>query len=430
MIMSEQATTQDQTAKIRFYKRAVLRYVLLFLVVGGIAVLSFQMGYSYRDAHTVPSTGPVVGIANKDNVAIEEKADFAIFWDTWKAIEDIHVNRKNLDYKKMVSGAVKGLVNSLGDPYSEFFTPEENKLFMEDMQGSFEGVGMEIGIKKGVLTVVAPLKGTPAEKAGLLSGDKIIMIDKKSTSEMSLNEAVAAIRGKKGTEVVLTIFRESDGEEPKEIKVTRDTITVPSFLFEIKETQSGPIAYVHLYQFSQDVGSEMKKIGEEVGRKGITRMILDLRNNPGGYLSASVDVASFFLPEGETVAIESFGDDNKNTYVSRGIRGYLQNVSLVILINEGSASASEILAGALSEHKKAITVGKKSFGKGSVQEMYDMRDNAAIKLTVAKWLTPSGRSVSEEGIAPDVVVEITKEDAEAKNDVQLNKALELLSKVK
>jgi len=428
--MNENPMGDPKMPEHKNYKKLVLRCIILFVVISGVALFSFELGYGYRDARMIPTAENIIGIANKNNEVAEQKADFSIFWDTWSAIEKIHVNRSKLDYKKMVEGAVKGLVGSLGDPYSEFFTPEENKLFMEDMQGSFEGVGMEIGIKKGVLTVVAPLKGTPAEKAGLLSGDKIIMIDKKSTAEMSLNEAVSAIRGKKGTEVALTVYRENDGEEPKEIKVIRDTITVPSFLFEVKEIKEGKVAYVHLYQFPQNIGLEMKKIGDQIGHMGITRMVLDLRNNPGGYLSASVDVASFFLPEGEVVAVESFGDDDKNTYYSSGIRGYLQDISLVILINEGSASASEILAGALSEHKKAITVGKKSFGKGSVQEMYDMRDNAAIKLTVAKWLTPSGRSVSEEGIMPDIVVEITKEDAEAKNDAQLNKALELLSKVK
>ena len=405
----------------------ILKSILISVFIIAAVFGSYQIGF-YSGKKEIPSIFSATNITNKEDEGAFKEADFSIFWDAWKEVQEKYVGRENLDYQEMVYGAAKGMVGSLGDPYSDFFTVEENKKFSEDVKGSFSGVGMEIGMKDGTLTVIAPLKNTPAERAGLKAGDKILKIDSEVTVDMKVDEAVRLIRGPKGTEVVLSIFR-NDGEfeDPKEIKIIRDTIIIPSINLEWKGEKKG-IAYLQIYHYSENVMKEFDKSVNEILKSDANKLIIDLRNNPGGYLDAAIDMASYFLPRGELVVIEDYGNGLQNKHSSRGY-GYLEDFTTVILINQGSASASEIFSGALSEKNKAILVGEKTFGKGSVQELIDLKNGTAMKLTIAKWLTPSGHSVSDEGIEPQIKVELTKENTADDADPQMEKAIEILSNV-
>jgi len=354
-----------------------------------------------------------------------ENVDLSLFWATWNSINEKYVTSEMPTDEEKIWGAIQGLVESLNDPYSVFFSPVETKMFKDDVSGNFEGVGMEIGMRDKILTVIAPLKGTPAEAAGMLAGDKIIQIDETPTFDMSLNKAVGLIRGEKGTVVKLTIIR--DGVmEPLETNITRDVIAIPIINTLLRDDG---IFIIELYSFSETSPNLFKKALEEFKASGSNKLILDLRNNPGGYMQAAVDIASYFLPDGKVVVRESYGTHKKeDEYRTRGGYHILDNITfeMMILINQGSASASEILAGALSEYDIATLVGVKSFGKGSIQELIDLNEETSLKLTIARWLTPNGISISEEGLDPDVLVPITIQDIIAKNDNQLEKTVDIL----
>ena len=352
--------------------------------------------------------------------------DFTLFWETWQTLKEKFIDKTKFDNQKMLYGAISGVVSSLEDPYTVFMNPEESKKFLEDVSGKFEGVGMEIGQKKGQLQIISPLEGTPAQKAGLRAGDKIVKIDDVFANELTVDEAVSKIRGDKGTEVTLTIFRE-DWNDTKEFKIVRDVIMVPSLKWEIKDND---IAYIRLYQFSEKAGYDFKKASLEILGSPAKKIILDLRNNPGGYLEISKDIASFFLEKGSLVAIEDFGDKSESKkYIADG-NDIFSGFPIVILINQGSASASEILAGALRDDREIKLIGETSFGKGSVQEIKNLNDGSSLKVTVAKWLTPKGQSISDHGLVPDVEVEITDEDYQNDKDPQLDKALEILKAIR
>lgn len=393
-----------------------------FSIIAVIIVLnliSYTAGFSVGN-HSIPSIQKIAGVAGKD--AKVDDADFGIFWDAWSEMEKKFVGRKDLNKQDMVYGAIEGMVNSAGDPYTNFFEPKAAEMFKSDVDGSFDGIGAEIGFRKGILTIITPMDDSPAKRSGLLTGDAVLKVDDKSTQSMSLEEAVMAIRGKKGTEVTLGIAREGM-EEVTDFKITRDTIVVPTISSEIKD---GDIGYVKLYSFSTNAVSEFENAVKKLKSKGAKKFIFDLRNNPGGLLDAAIDISSSFLPRGELVLIEDFGNgDGKKEYRSYG-KKLLEGVPTVILINEGSASASEIVAGAVSGKDKIKIIGKKSFGKGSVQELIDLPNGTFLKVTIAKWLTPNGQSIQDNGIEPDVAVEITKEDIENKKDPQLDKALEIV----
>ncbi len=394
------------------------RYLLIPIWII-ILVIVFSSGYFVGQMNR-PSVEKVEGLANKES-AQPTNVDFGLFWDTWHLIETKYVDRLGLDRQEMVYGAIAGLVKSLGDPYSVFMEPQESKRFLDDISGSFGGIGAEVGIRKGVLTIISPLESSPAQAAGLKPGDKILKVDDTLTADLTLDEAVDLIRGEEGTEVVLLITRD-DWDEAREIEITRATIQIPIIKWETKDNN---IAYIQLYHFTENSADQFSKVVREVLQSNPRGIVLDVRNNPGGYLEVAVDIASWFIPKGELVVAEDFGNGEKNEHHSRGYKD-LEDMPTVILINEGSASASEILAGALRDIKGIQIVGQKSFGKGSVQQLEKMRGGSSVKITIAKWLTPSGTSINDEGITPDIEVEITQEDIDEMRDPQLDKALELL----
>ena len=347
--------------------------------------------------------------------------NFSLFWEAYHKIQEKFVDKEKFDTQKMIYGAISGMINSLEDPYTVFFPPEEAKRFIEDVKGVFEGVGMEIDIIKGQLQVVAPLQGTPAQKAGLRAGDKIIRVDDVLTAGLTIKEAVDLIRGPRGTQVILTIYREEQ-EETKEIKVVRNVIEVPSLKWELKDDN---IAYLQLYQFTGRASFDFRRVVLEILESGAKKIVLDLRDNPGGYLEVAQDIAGWFLENGALVVIEDFGEGDKKEYHTLG-DGTFVDYKVVVLINEGSASGSEILAGALRDNRGILLIGEKSFGKGSVQELEKLRDGSNLKITVAKWLTPKGQLITEKGLEPDIEVKMTEEDYEEKRDPQLKKAIEII----
>ncbi|MDO8739985.1 MAG: S41 family peptidase [Candidatus Woesearchaeota archaeon] len=352
--------------------------------------------------------------------------DLSLFWDAYYKLQENFVDSTKLDTQKIIYGAISGMTNSLGDPYTNFFNPTEAKKFEQDLSGSFDGIGVEIGLKKNQLTIIAPMENTPGKKAGLRAGDVIISINGKSTSDMDIDEAVDLIRGTKGTEVTLTIFRD-DWKDTKDIKIIRDTINIPSSDWKLKD---GDIAYVRIHLFDGSLSSNFNKIALEILKSPAKRIVLDLRNNPGGYLEVARDISGWFLKKDQVVTIENFGENKDKKYYKTDGNANFSEYPIVVLINQGSASASEILSGALRDNRKIKLIGEKSFGKGSVQQVLELRDGSMIKITVAKWLTPNGNSISEVGLTPDIKIELTDKDFEDNKDPQLDKALEIIKNLK
>lgn len=358
---------------------------------------------------------------NTESVQVPEGVDLDTFWKVWNIINEKYVASEMPSDKEKTWGAVSGLVDSLGDPYSVFMPPQEAKLFEDDVSGSFDGVGMEVGLRDNILTVVSPLKNTPADRAGVLAGDAIVQINGTSTYDLSLEEAVTLIRGPRGTVVTLSIVREG-ADAPLEINITRDKIVIP--IIETTLRKDG-IFVIELYSFSETSPELFAQAIQEFKKSGSRRLILDLRNNPGGLLDAATNIAGNFLPSGKLVAREDYGTGKEETEHRTSGNFLLKDYdyTMVILINQGSASASEILAGALSEYNIASLIGEKSYGKGSVQELIKFEDGSSLKLTVARWLTPKGVSISEKGLVPHVEVPLTIDDIKAKKDPQLDAAV-------
>jgi carboxyl-terminal processing protease len=366
------------------------------------------------------------GSISFQNTQASEQVDMTTFWKVWNTLNEKFVSASSTkvvsDQDKMY-GAISGLVASQGDPYTVFFPPAEKQKFDESIEGVFEGVGMEVGIQNERLTVVAPLKDSPAQKAGIEKGDIIVSIDGVDATNMKVEEAISKIRGKGGTIVTLGIVKK-DAEKVIDIKVTREKINVPTV-----ETETiGNVFVIRLYSFGATAQSEFKTAIQEFVKSKKSRLILDMRGNPGGYLDAAVDISSWFLPVGKTVVSEDFGaNSSPKVFRSKGYTLLGSNPKMIVLIDEGSASASEIVAGALKEQGVAQLVGQKTFGKGSVQELVDITDDTALKVTIARWLTPNGNSISLKGIIPDVEVKFDPELYKtSKQDTQLQKALELL----
>jgi len=360
--------------------------------------------------------------------------DFSLFWDAYQKLQQNFIDPSKITDQKVIYGAIQGMTNSLGDPYTDFFNPEQAQRFQQDLSGSFDGIGVEIGIKKDLLTVIAPLKGTPGEKAGLRSGDIIVKINDQDATNMTTDEAVSLIRGPKGTSVTLTILR--DGwNSAKDIKITRETIKVPSIKWSLLASPGGAggkdqdVAYIQIFQFDDTLSSDFKTTALEILQSPAKKIVLDLRDDPGGYLSAAQDIAGWFLQKGQTVTIEDFGKGKSQQAYKTDGNSNLADYPIVVLINQGSASASEILAGALRDDRNVKLIGTKSFGKGSVQEVVDLRGGSFLKITIAHWLTPKGNSISEVGLDPDIKVDITDQDIQQKKDPQLDKALEIVKSI-
>lgn len=389
-----------------------------------LVTLSFGAGV-YTGNSNQSEIDKVTGVVGKETEVVTE-VDFSPFWKVWNIINEKYPTASEISDQEKVYGAISGLIGSLNDPYSVFFTPDEAKSFEEEIAGNFTGVGMEVDIKDKVLTVIAPLKDTPAYRANIKPGDKIMKIDNTITTGLNIEEAVKLIRGPKGTTVTLTIFREGN-KDPIEIKVVRDVINIPTLDTEMREDG---IFVIKLYSFSANSASLFRNAMKQFVNSGNDKLILDLRGNPGGYLDAAVDIASWFLKSGKTIVTEDYGG-NKPPEIFRS-RGYDifsdHQLKFVILIDDGSASASEIVAGAMQDYELAKLVGSHSYGKGSVQEVVDVTSDTILKITVAKWLTPNGTSIGEKGLIPDYIVESTSQDISTKNDPQMNKAVEILLK--
>ncbi|OHA92086.1 MAG: hypothetical protein A3J09_01150 [Candidatus Zambryskibacteria bacterium RIFCSPLOWO2_02_FULL_51_21] len=401
-----------------------LRKHAAILALGAvIAVAFYSAGYRAGENRI---SGAVANIENAQPAEINN-IDFSPFWKAWNTINEKYVpastTGKAISDKDKLYGAIGGLAASLKDPYTVFFPPVESELFQSDIRGNFEGVGMEVLAQEGAITVIAPLKDSPAMRAGMLAGDRIIKIDGKETSGMTTEDAVQLIRGPGGTAVTVTVFRQGV-KQPFDVQLVRDVINIP-----VINTSAFPggVFVIELYSFSEQSPALFRQALREFVMSGDKKLILDLRGNPGGYLEAAIDMASWFLPSSKVVVREDFGGRQpERSYRSRGYDIFKDNLKFVILIDKGSASASEILAGALKEHGKAVLVGETTFGKGSVQELVDITSDTSLKVTVARWLTPNGLSISEKGIEPDYKVVRTPADAQAGRDPQMDKALEIL----
>ncbi len=375
-----------------------------------------------------------VGVANAQNlnysmgtVQITVSSEMKLYEEVKKILDEKYIKAGEIKEDKKAYGSIKGLVESYGDPYTVFFPPAESKEFKSVVSGTFSGVGMEVGIKDGVITVISPLKKSPAEKAGMKPDDKILKINGTSTEGMSTEAAVRLIRGEKGTPVTLTVFSKG-AEKSKEITIIRDTIDMP-----VVDTQvSGEVFVISLYSFSETSAQKFQEALQEFVKSGKKKLVIDLRNNPGGYLEASVLMASFFFPSDKIIVSEDFiRTGMKNNHISKGFNAIPADVKVVVLVNGGSASASEILAGAFQDYERAKIVGEKSFGKGSVQEYIELPDKTSLKVTVAKWLTPKGQSISDHGISPDILVtyddKVKADKKTGKLDNQLQAAVNILN---
>lgn len=393
-----------------------------FIIIG----ILFFVGGFYIGFNNVPEVNKVYGISNKENIPEDvSDADFADFWKAWNIINERHPDGTKVSSQEKIWGAIKGMVDSVGDPYTYFFTPEEAEDLEIDLSGEFFGVGMEVGVREKNLVVISPLKNSPADKAGIEAGDIILKIGDEVANKLTIDGAIDLIRGEKGTSVKLTILREGNSS-PIEITVVRDLIKLQTVETELRKDG---VFIIRLFDFSRNSESDFEKALDEFVASKSKKLIVDLRGNPGGYLGSAVNITSWFLEEGQTIVIENSTNSTENhTYRSNGNR--LQGkFDLIVLVDGGSASASEIMAGALQEHGVAKLVGDQTFGKGSVQEIINFKDKTELKITVAEWLTPDGTSISKNGLTPDVVVPFDEEAyLKNKTDNQLNEAVKIILK--
>lgn len=416
--------------------RSLILIVTLAILCGGI-------GYRLGEGN-LKFPGSTVKSAEIINTKTPSTAgiDFSMFWDVWDRIHHYWIDAPSIDNQKLVWGAISGMVNALDDPYTTFFTPKENQDFKEDLGGAFEGIGAQLGLEDNKIIIIAPLKGSPAEAAGIKTGDWIMKVNSEDTLNWSVSQAVTKIRGPKGSKVTLTILHKG-GEKPAEIAITRNTITVPSVdawiktPAEIKEISGLPnhstagrkIAYIHLSQFGDRLEEDWSKAVTDIvnTRKNsdIAGLVFDVRNNPGGYLDGSVYIGSEFIKSG-TIVSQKNSDGSIQHHDANG-NGRLYDIPMVVLINKGSASAAEIVSGALKDYHRATIVGETSYGKGSVQTPQDLAGGSSIHITTGKWLTPKGESINKKGITPDTEIKLS-DSATASEDAQLEKAIEILEK--
>lgn len=402
---------------LKFSVQSKLSYGLVaLLMVAG----SFLIGYGFGNKNLVLSQNYQPKIV-KTEIGKPKDVDFSLFWKTWERVNEKYAG--DIDNQQMLYDAISGALYSLKDPYTLFLPPDEAKRFDEDLKGSFDGIGAEIEKRDGSLTIVAPLEGSPAETAGLLAKDVILEIDGQEAIDMGLEEAIDKIRGKKGTVVKLIVYR-AEATAPLEINITRDTIVVKPVKWERK---ANDIGYIKLNMFGEETVKLTEQAIAELTRQPLKGMIIDLRNNPGGFLESSVDIASLFLKERGAIVKEKNKKGQVST-IDATLPAVLTDIPLIVLVNGGSASASEIMAGALQDYGRAKLVGEKTFGKGSVQELERLKDGSALRVTIAKWLTPKDRQINDEGILPDIEVVPSDEQVKNKQDIQLERALAELTK--
>jgi carboxyl-terminal processing protease len=414
------------------------------ILITALCILCGGVGYRLGEKRTSLGMSPS-GVVINQQAPASQNVDFSMFWDVWQRLYRSYIDRASMNNQQMVWGAISGMVNSLGDPYTLFLPPKENKDFKEDLGGQFEGIGAQLGTKDNHIMVIAPLKDMPAEKAGIRAGDYILEVDGEETTGWTVPQAVTKIRGPKGTTVKLSILHEGT-TKAVDVSIKRSEITVASVdswvkgVSQIKEIsgvasyntllgKAGKVAYIRLSRFGDHTNDEWSKAVSEIVQaqksdSSLKGLIFDLRNNPGGYLEGSVFIASEFIRSG-TVVSQVNSDGTKQDYsVTR--KGSLLDIPVVVLINKGSASAAEIVAGALRDYKRATLVGETSFGKGSVQTPEDLSGGAGLHITTGKWLLPKGDSIHKKGVVPEIVIE--DEILEASADGQLAKAVELLLK--
>ncbi len=363
----------------------------------------------------------LTNLVNPDGNKQPDAVDFSLFWQVWNLLHERYVDKDQLSTQDLIYGAIDGMVKKTGDPYTVFFPPQQSENFNQEIAGSFGGVGIEVGMKNDILTVITPIKDSPADKAGILAGDKIVKIDDKSTAGMDINTAVNLIRGKIGTTVRLTYVRKST-PNGKEVSLVRDTIKVPAVKWEMVD---GHIAHLEIFEFSKNVDVEFEKAAREIVASKADSIILDVRGNPGGLLDSAVNIAGYFLDANQLVTTEKYSNGTHDEYRTQA-NALLKKYPLVILINKGSASASEILSGALKDDRGITLIGEKSFGKGSVQEVLDLPMKTSFKITIAKWYTPKDVSINHNGIDPTIPVERTEQDFLANKDPQLDRAVQAL----
>ena len=398
---------------------AYVQLLVLALFTSAAFAIGYDIGFERGVVSVVPEgEGQVLG-QGEIPAGLSEDVNFALFWDVWDFVKSRYVDQP-VSEKDLFYGSMAGLVAGLDDAYSVFFDPEANEAFQSELEGSFEGIGAEIGIKDGQLQVIAPLPGSPAEVAGIQAGDKIYYIDGVETFEMTVEEAVRLIRGEGGTTVTLSVAH-NGAESLEEITITRATITIDSVKFTMRDDG---IAVIDIYFFNGDTTELFNDAVQQIAMSDAKGIILDLRNDPGGYLNAAIDVASAWI-DNDVVVSEHVQDEVTPFYTTQ--ISLLEGIPTVVLVNGGSASASEIVAGALQDYELATIVGEQTYGKGSVQDYREFPDGSAVKLTIAKWFTPAGRSIDKEGITPDELIEFTKEQYEAGLDPQLSRAVEILS---
>lgn len=406
----------------QFFKQRTVRSVTTILV--GIIVVAVFLGGTFTAGYELGRSRPkniiVKGITNVGDK--DATANFGLFWEVWDKLKSEHLYGAEAEDQTLVYGAINGLVDSLDDPNTIFLKPEVSKKFEEDIRGQFGGIGAEIGVRDGNIVVIAPLPDSPAERAGLKARDVILKINDNDTGGVDVNEAVIQIRGEIGTKVTLTIGREGLSE-PRTFTITRDVIRVPTVKTTFIE---GSIAHIQLYNFNENAPGAFYEAIMKAASEGTNGIILDLRNNPGGFLEVAVNIAGWFIPQGELVATEELRSGDKREFRTTG-NGSLKDIPIVILVNGGSASASEILAGALRDHRDVPIIGEQTFGKGTVQELQTLSDgNSKLKITIAHWRLPDGELIEKTGITPTIEVKFTEEDAEAGEDPQLDKAVEVV----
>lgn len=407
----------------RFFRVGII--VLLPLIT---LTLGWGLGVRYAEqqvAHTMSQLEFLYQGKTASGVLVhdpEKEVNLALLWGVWRLLQQHYIMPEKLEVTKMLFGATAGLVHALEDPYTTFMTPRENTEFKESLGGKLHGIGAELTMKDGKVVVVAPLKGSPAQEAGLLPEDTIIAVNGTDISNETLTNVVLRIRGPKGTTVTLTIIRK-DQAEPMEFTIKRADITIPSVEAEMKETASGAVGVIAINQFGDETVREVERALRDFQKtkEPLHGLVIDLRFNGGGYLDGAVELASLFLKQGKVVTVQRREGEPVSHYVNG--RPLEAELPLAVLINEGSASASEIFAGAIQEHKRGIIVGKPSFGKGTVQEVFDLPGGSSLRVTVARWLTPEGKDLSTESIHPDVDANRTAEDSAANLDPQLDAAI-------